>query len=68
MEDGSVTWLEDSEEFYIAELWLLSLDGGFSGAVCNYDVIRDSCNKSKLDVTDVYRVCKSMTNEMNVKD
>ena len=63
-----VTWLEDEEEFYIADLWLLSLDAGFSGAICNYDVVRDSCKREKMDITKVYRVCKSMTAQMNSKD
>jgi len=63
-EPDSVTWLDD-EEMMVSDVWTLSIESGFSGAVCNYEVVKDSCRKYKLDTIDVFRVCKSMTNEFN---
>jgi len=64
-EPDDVTWLDD-EEMIISVIWTLSIEnGGFIGTVCNYDVVRDGCKKYKLDTIDVFRVCKSMANELN---
>ena len=63
-EPDDVTWL-DEEEIMISGIWTLSMESGLSGAVCNYDVVKDSCKKYKFDTIDVFRVCKSMTNELS---
>ena len=63
-EPDSVTWLDD-EEMLISDVWMLCVESGFSGAICNYDVVKDCCKKYKFDTIDVFRVCKSMTNEFN---
>jgi len=66
-EPNSVTWLDD-EEMIISDIWMLSVESGFSGAVCNYEVVKDSCRKYKFDTIDVFRVCKTMTYELRDKD
>jgi len=66
-EPEDVTWL-DEEEMLISDIWILSIESGFSGAICNYNVVKDSCKKYKFDTIDVFRVCKSMTNELSDKD
>lgn len=67
-DDTEVTWLEDDEEFEIADLWITSINGGMSGTVVNYDVVKDRCKSLKMDVFEVYKVCRSMTGEFNKKD
>ena len=49
----------------ISDVWLLSLESGFSSAVCSYDVVKEYSKEHKLHKLDVYRVCKSMTNKFN---
>jgi len=62
-----VTWLDD-EEMMISDIWMLSIESGFSGATSNYEVVKDSCKKYKFDTIDVFRVCKLMTYEFSDKD
>ena len=59
-----VTWL-DEEEMAISGIWTLSMESGLSSAVCNYDVVKDSCKKYKFDTIEVFRVCKSMANALS---
>lgn len=65
-DESEVTWL-DTEEYVISDVFFLSLSSGLSGQVCNYEVVKDYCKENKLDTIEVYRVCKSMTSELNKK-
>lgn len=53
------------EEYLIADIWLLSLESGFSGVTCDYQIVKDSCKSHKMDSLEVFRVCKSMTNVLS---
>jgi hypothetical protein len=51
----------------VTDIWLLSLDAGMSGAICSFAVVEYMCKSKDLDVMEVYKTCKSMTNELNKK-
>lgn len=63
-----MTWLDDTEEALIADIWLLSFQSDISGASNNYSVVKDACKKYKMDIIDVFKVCKSMTSHATKKD
>lgn len=65
-EDIDIIWLE-GEEHEISDVWLLSLESGFNGATCSYQIVKDFCKQKKLDIIEVFRVCKTMTDNFNSK-